>query len=153
MRRVTHPSSDRDALQLARQDIEHRPARDERGRAERDGQHVTRPVVVAARLPCALRHVDRIERRHFGRREVVQRGIDVPAVEARDAGVLVGGRDGRLVEGSMVGVLERRGLEALVIVDGAVADELHLRHARDRFEIWMQDGFLGGLCLVIAMSI
>ena len=82
--------------------------------------------------------MDPIERRHPGRREVVQRGIHVPAVEARDTSVLVGGRDGRLVEGSMVGVLERRGLEALVIVDGAVANELHLRHAWDCSENRMQ---------------
>jgi hypothetical protein len=60
-----------------------------------------------------------------------------PAVEARDAWCLVGGRDGRLVEGGVRRVFERRGLEALVIVDGAVANQLHLRNARDRLEVWM----------------
>jgi hypothetical protein len=43
----------------------------------------------------------------------------VPAIEARDAGGLVGGRDGRLVEGGVGGMLEGCALEALVVVDGA----------------------------------
>ena len=77
----------------------------------------------------------------------------MPAIEARDAGRLVGGRDGRPVEGGVGGVLERGTVEALVVVDGAVADELHLGHAGDRLEVWMEDGLCGRLGFIIAMSI
>ena len=44
-------------------------------------------------------------------------------------------------------------VEALVVVDGAVADELHLGHAGDGLEVWMEDGLCGGLGFIIAMSI
>lgn len=138
MRRIAHSGAHRDAPQFAaREDLERRPARDERGRGERDGQRVARPVVVVvpARLLRALRHADRVERRRFGRGERVERGVHVPAVEARRACCLVGGGEGRLVEGGVGGVLEHCGLEALVVVHGAVADELHLGHARDGLDV------------------
>jgi hypothetical protein len=57
------------------------------------------------------------------------------------------------VEGRVGRVLERRCLEALVIVDGAVANQLHLRHAWDRLEVWMEDGLFGRLRLVVAMAV
>ena len=135
VRRVAHPSADGNALQLARQDVEHRLSRNKRGRGERDGQHVARAIVVAAGLVRALRDMDRIQTRYLGRGEVIERGVHVPAVEASDAGCLVGRRDGRLVRGGVGGVLECDALEALVVVYGAVADKLHLRYARDGFEI------------------
>ena len=153
MGRIAHPRAHRDALQFPREDVEHRLARDERGRAERDGQRVARPVVVPARLPRALRDADAVQRRHPGRGELVERGVDVPAVEARDAERGVFGGDGRLVERGVGGVLERRGLEALVVVHGAVADELHLGHARDRLEVWMEDGLFGRLGLVVPVPV
>jgi hypothetical protein len=77
----------------------------------------------------------------------------VPAVEARDAGCVVCGRDGGLVEGGVGGVFERGGREALVVVDGAVADELDLRDARDGLEVWVEDGLVVGLCLVVAVAV
>ena len=49
-------------------------------------------------------------------------------------------------------MLELSALEALVIVDGTIADELHLGHARDRLEV-MEDRVWGLLSLIIAMSI
>ena len=153
MGRIAHPSAHSDALQLTREDIKHRLPRDERGRAERDGQRIARSVVVATCLPWALRHSDRVQGGHPGRGEVVERGVNVPAVEARDARCLVGRRDGGLVEGRVGRVLERRGLEALVIVDGAVANQLHLRNARNRLEVWMEDGLFGRLGLVVAMAV
>ena len=153
MGRIAHAGAHGDALQLAREDVEHGLARDERGRAERDGERVARAVVVAARLRRALRHAARVEGRHAGRGEVVERGVDVPAVEARDAGCVLCGRDGRLVEGGVGGVFERGGREALVVVDGAVADELDLRDARDRLEVWVEDGLCGGLGLVVAVAV
>ena len=153
MGRIAHSRAHGDALQVAREDVEHRLARDERGRAERDGQLVACAVVVAARLLRALWHNHRVEGRHAGRGKVVERGVDVPAVEARDAGCLVRGGDGRLVEGGVGGVFERGGGEALVVVDGAVADELDLWDARDRLEVWVEDGLFGRLGLVVSMAV
>ena len=151
--RIAHAGAHGDALQLAREDVEHGLARDKRGRAERDGQRVARAVVVAARLRRALGHAARVEGRHAGRGEVVERGVDVPAVEAGDAGCVVRGRDGGLVEGGVGGVFERGGREALVVVDGAVADELDLGDARDGLEVWVEDGLVVGLGLVVAVAV
>ena len=50
VRRITHSRANCDALELTWQDVEHDLSRDERGRAERDGQHVARAIVVAASL-------------------------------------------------------------------------------------------------------
>ena len=133
VRRVAHLSADGNALQLAWKDVERRLSGDKRGRAERDGQRVARAVIVAAGLVRALRDVDRVQSRYFRWGELIERGVHVPAVEASDAGCLIGRRDGRLVEGGVGGMLECGALDALVIVHCAIADELHLRYARDRF--------------------
>ena len=77
----------------------------------------------------------------------------MPAVEPCDAFCLVLGRDGCLVECSVGRMFERCALEALVIVHRAVADELYLRHARYRLEVWMEYGLFGRLGLVIPMAI
>ena len=90
VRRVAYPSADGNALQLARQDVERRLSGNERGRAERDGQRVARAIVVAADLVRALRDVNRVQTRYFGWRELIERGVHVPAVKASDAGRLIG---------------------------------------------------------------
>ena len=61
----------------------------------------------------------------------------MPAIEARHACCFIGRRYGALVEGGMGRVFEHCGIDALVIVDGAVADELYLRNARDGLEVWV----------------
>ena len=153
VRGIAHAGAHGDALQLAGQYVEHGLARDERGRAERDGELVAGAVVVAADLLRALRHGHRVQRRHFRRGELVQRGVDVPAVEAGRAAGLIFGRNVGLVEGMVRGMLERSGVEALVVVHGAVPDQLHLGYSGDRLEVWMQNRLFGRLCLVVAMSI
>jgi hypothetical protein len=71
-----------------------------------------------AHLQQTLQNVDHVEHRHPGWRELVEHGIDVPVVEARCAGSLIGRRDGRLVEGGVGQVLESGTLQAFMIVDG-----------------------------------
>lgn len=44
-------------------------------------------------------------------------------------------------------------VKTLVIVDPAIADQLNLGNSGDRLQIRMQDGFLGGLSLVVAMTV
>ena len=61
--------------------------------------------------------MDHVEHRHPGWRELVERGVDVPVVEAHCAGSLVSGRDGHLVEGGVGQVLESGTLQAFMIVD------------------------------------
>ena len=150
---IAHPRAYGDALQVTREDIGHRLSRDERRSAERDEQYVTRSVIVATCLLRALRHLDIVQGSHFGRGDLVERRVDVPAVEARDAVCLIFGRDGDLVECGVRRVFERCTLKALVIVHRSVADELYLRHAQDRLEVWMEDGLFGRLGLVIPMPI
>ena len=135
VRRITHSRANCDTLELMWQDVEHDLARDERGRAERDGQHVARAVVVAASLWRSLWDMDRIQRRHPRRVELVERSVHVPAVKARNAGSLVGRRDDCLVEGCMGSGPQCDALDAIVVIDGAIADELHLRHARDSYQV------------------
>ena len=120
-----------ETLQLPGKDVEHRLPRDKRGSPEGDDQLVTRPVVVATNLARSNGDFDRIQRGGLGRGELVQRCVDVPAVEPGDAARLVLGGDTRLVESSVGGVFELGDGEPLVIVDDAVADELDLRHAGD----------------------
>jgi hypothetical protein len=91
--------------------------------------------------------MDRIQRRDFRRGELVQHCVNVPTIESRDTSRLVLRRDGGLVKGRVGGMLKRGDLEALVIVYSAVADELDLRYAQNRLEVWMQDGFNRGLSL------
>jgi hypothetical protein len=43
--------------------------------------------------------------------------------------------------------------ETLVVVNRSVANELHLRHAWDGFEIWMKNGFLCLAGLVVSMAV
>ena len=153
MGRIAHPRANRDALQFPREDIEHRLARDERRRAERNGKRVARPVIVPACLSRALRYLYPVQGRHSRRGEIVECRVDVPAIEARYSCCFVGGRDGRLVECGVGRMFERGALEALVVVHRAVADELYLRHARDGLEVWMEDGPIGRLGLVVPMAV
>lgn len=65
------------------------------------------PVVVPHSLPRSLGHLYRQQRRDARRRELVQRRVDMPAVEARRVGrEFFGFADGVFVEGSVVGVFE-----------------------------------------------
>ena len=41
----------------------------------------------------------------------------------------------------------------IMVADGAVANELYLRDAWDGLEVWMKDGLLGGLGLVVAVAV
>lgn len=57
------------------------------------------------------------------------------------------------MEGAVRGVLEARFGEALVVVDGAVADELDLGDARDGLEVGVEDGFGGVAGFVVAVAV
>ena len=154
MRGVLYTRAHGHALQFARENIEHRLTRYERRRSERYSQFIMRAVVVPAHLLRAAWHTYGVQSGHFGRLEVVECGVNVPAEETRRAVVLlVRGRDGGLVEGAVRGVFESGGLESLVVVHGAVADQLDLWNARDRLEVWMENRLFGRLGLVVAMSV
>jgi len=69
---------------------------------------------------------------------MVERRIHVPAIEARYTCCFISSQDEVLVEGAMGRVVKHCGLNALeLIVDGAVADELHLGNTRNGLEVWM----------------
>lgn len=77
----------------------------------------------------------------------------MPSIEPRDAFLLILGRYARLVESRVGGMFEHRLCEAFVVVDGSVSDELDLRHARDGFEVWVEDGFLLGAGFVVPVAV
>jgi hypothetical protein len=84
MGRIAHSSACGDALQLPQEDIKHRLPRDERRRAERNGQHIACSVIITTCLFRALGYLDPVQRRHSGRREIVEHRVDMPAVEPCD---------------------------------------------------------------------
>ena len=108
-----------DALQLAGLYVEHGLAR-ETNTVVLSGMGSSSPLLVAADLLGALQHGHGVQHRHLRQGELVQRRIDVPAVEARHTAGLVFGYNTGLVEGMMGEVLERGDLEALVVVHGEV---------------------------------
>lgn len=67
---------------------------------------VSGSIVVAQRLLLALGHLDGVQRRDLGRGELVQRSVDVPPVEPRDARRVLLVADYRLVERLVVRVLK-----------------------------------------------
>ena len=119
--------------------------------AERDIQFVARAVVIPQRLSAALWHRDREEGGHFWGVEIVERGIDVPAVEARVGEVVLGG-DGVFVEFPVVGVHELDVGEAFVLGHEAVADDLHFGLVRDGFQVRVQDAAFGVEGLTVAVA-
>lgn len=95
VRRVADLGAHSKALKLRRQNVEHSPARNERGRPKRYSQLVTRSIVVYELLLWTRRHFDTVEGRDLGRRELVQSSVDMPAVET--SSVRISGT--RLVKG------------------------------------------------------
>ena len=76
--------------------------------------------------------MSRIQRRHPRRVEIVERSVHVPALKARDTRSLAGRGDDRLVEGCVGSGPER---DALAVIDDVIADKLHLRPARDGYQV------------------
>lgn len=119
--------------------------------AERDVQLVARAVVVAQRLAAALWDRDREEGCHFRGVEIVEGGVDVPAVEARVGEVVVGG-NGVFVEVPVVRVRELDVGEAFVFGHEAVAEDLDFGLVRDGFQVGVQDAAFGVEGLAVAVA-
>ena len=79
----------------------------------------------------AIRHYESVERGHPGRGQVIQRSVDVPAIEPRHAFGLVFGGDAGLVECGVAWVLELGFSKSFVVVDYTIADELDLWDSGD----------------------
>lgn len=138
MRGVFDLACSDELLLLIGKDVVHVVAADEGGGSEGHVELFTSAIIVAEGLAAALRDADGHERCHEGWVEVVERSVDVPAVEARVVEVL-GLGDGVLVEGLVVGVCEFDVLEAFVGGDEAVADDLDFWTAGDGLEIGVED--------------
>ena len=133
------------------EDVVHFVAAHEGGGPERDVQFVAGAVVVAEGLAAAGRDGDGEKGGHFGRVEVVEGGVDVPAVEARVGEVVFRG-DGVLVEFLVVRVHELDVGEALVRGDEAVADDLDFGLVGDGLQIRVQDAAFGVEGLAVAVA-
>lgn len=153
MRCILDLRADGNRLELLGEDIEHCPPTHEGRCAEGYRELVTGAIIVSNDLRLARRDLNPIQRRDLGWREVVQRCIDMPAVESRVSLRLVLLRHARLMEGRMRRVLEHCLREALVVVDRAVAYQLDLRHTRDRLEIRVEHGLLLGARLVVPVPV
>ena len=151
MGRVLDPARSDEFFVRGGKDVVHPvPAYESRG-AERDVQFVACAVVVAEGLAAAARDGDGEEGRHFWRVEIVERGVDVPAVEAR-VGEVVMGRDGVLVEFLVVRVHKGDVGEAFVLGNVAIADDLDFGLVGDGFEVWVQDAAFGVQSLAVAVA-
>lgn len=134
------------------EEVVHGVARYEGCGAERDVEFVAGAVVVADSLAAALGDADGEEGGYEGRVEVVEGGVDVPAVEVGVVAIIVR-RDGVLVEGLVVRVAEGEVAQAFVFGDEAVADDLDLGLVRHGFEIRVQDAAFGVEGFAVAVAV
>lgn len=142
MGRVLDLAGAHEGFVRVREDIVHVVTADERGRAEWDIHLLARAVVVAERLPAASGDRNGHEGGYAGRIEVVEGGVDVPAIESRVCKVIL--LVNRVfVKGLVVGVDEGDIFETLVRWNKPVSDDLHLRLVGDCLEIWVQDAAFG----------
>lgn len=137
-------------LIFGRESVVHGVARHKGSGAEGDSQLVIGAVVVQQRLLTSPGDTDCEQRRHHGRGESVQSGVNVPPVEAGKVKVLLGGDDGG-VKGLVVGMPQLDVPQTLVVLDEAVADDLDLGLMRDRLEVRVEDGPLGVQRLAVAV--
>ena len=77
----------------------------------------------------------------------------MPTIEARVTLGFVLGRDAGLMERGVGGVLELGFSKPFVVVDGAIANELHLRNAGDCLQVGVEDALLLSLSLLVPMAI
>ena len=115
---------------------------------------MTCTIIVSDSLTRALRHAFSIQGRNTGRVQVIQRGVNMPAVKSRYTKIVfvLLGDDG-FVKCLVAGMLELRRGETLVVVDQSVANDLDLRHPRDGLEVGVQDRFLVRLGLLVPVSV
>jgi hypothetical protein len=133
----------RQTLILGGEEFEGVVTRDESGCAESDRELITGPIIVPDDLGNPFWNGIPVERGHSRRGQFIERGVDVPAVETGVTLGLVLGRDNGLVEFFVGGVVECRVGNTDVVVDLAVADELHLRNAWDLVHLKQAGGDLG----------
>ena len=153
MRSIFNLRPHREALQFRREDIKHGLPRNKRSGTQWNLEFITTPIIVSANLFRSLRHGDCIQGGNFGRIEVVQGRIDMPAVESSDTFSFIFWRNPRFVEGSVARMLQTSFSQTLVIVHDTIADKLYLGYRRDRLKIGMKNGFLGLASLIVSVAI
>ena len=77
----------------------------------------------------------------------------MPTVETSYSFLLVFLRHASLMESRVRRMFQFRFCEPLVVVDGAVADELHLRDAGDGLQVGVKNGFLRFASLVVSVTV
>ena len=139
MGRVSDLAPDSQALQLWRQYLEHSNTGDERGGAQGNLEFIRGAIIVSDGLALTTWHLHRIQSGDLGRREIVQGGVDVPAVEASVAFRSVLGGYFGLMEPRVLRVLQLCFGETFVVVYSAVSDQLDLGNSRDRLQVRVKD--------------
>ena len=135
---VLDPAGAHEGFIGVREEVVHVISTDEDSRAERDVHFLARAVVVAERLPATGGDADGHEGGYAGRVEVVEGGVDMPAVEAGVCKVILFG-DGVFVKGLVMGMDQGDVLETFVRRDEPVPIDLHLGLVRDCLQVWMED--------------
>ena len=149
---VLDTGSARKLLVSGAQNLKHGLARGESSGAQGNIEHIASAVVVAARLAATAGNLDSQQRRGNRGGQAVQGCVNVPAVEAGVVKILLVGDD-RGVESTVVGVAKLDVLEALILGDEAVANDLDLRLVRDGLQVGVQNGLLGIECLAVAVRV
>lgn len=153
VRRILDFGPDSNALQLRWKDVKHNPSIDERRSPEWDLELVSRAVVIPYALAKTLRYRHAIQSGDLWRREIIQGSVNMPTIEARVPLRFVFRRNPGLMESGMRGVLELRLSETLMVVDGPVSDELHLRDMGDSLQVGVENRLLLALSLLVTMPI
>ena len=135
------------------EDVVHGVSTHEGSSAKRHLELFAGAVIVAESLGTTLGDGDCKKRGDFWRVEVIEGGINVPAVEASMCEI-VGFWDGMLVKLSVVGMHELEVLQAFIFGDEAVADDLNFLLVRHGLQIRVQDAFLSiyGFAVPVAVG-
>lgn len=152
MRRVLNAAGADELPILRRETVIHLVARNEGCGAQWHLEFVAGAVIVADDLAASLGHGDSQQGRNTRWVQIVQGCIDVPAVEAGVLAVVLLG-DAVPVEGLVVRVAELEVHQSFVAGDESVSDDLHLRLARNRLQVRMQDAALRVECRAMSVCL
>ena len=139
---------------LVREDVIHLVATHKSCGTQRYVQLITSLIIIPESLASALGHGYSHERGHLWRVEIVQRGINVPTVEAC-VSEIIDFRDRVLVKFPVMRMHELDVLQAFVLRDQTITNDLDFWLVWNGLKIWVENAAFGvkGFAVSIALSV
>ncbi len=88
MRRIFNPTRPHKLLVLFRQQVIHPIPTHKRRSPQRHIHLLSTPIIIPQRLASPLRHRHSQKRRHLWRVEIIERSINMPAIEAGEVQII-----------------------------------------------------------------